>query len=192
MLRPAVAPTEIVGDTVNDVEDVVSGNDNDDEGNGDGDDGDNNTKEDNTGGNSVEDTLDDVEDDVDETVNSLNNDRSGKEDQNNIGNVHLHEKGTTILPPSESLSKQIPTKTIELSDGTSITTDPVTNATTLTETNGKTIIGTVITAIDGKKNIVFADGTKVIISADGILTIIKTNEMGDVKAMMTNQMLILL
>jgi hypothetical protein len=187
LLRPAIALTEIVGDTVDTVEDVVSGNDDEDEGNGDGDAKDDDTKDDNTGdddivGDSVEDTVDDVEDNAVKTVNTLDNDMSGKEDQSNGGNVHLQEKGSTILAPSESLSKQIPTRTIELSDGTSITTDAVTNAATLTEPNGKTIIGTVITAIDGKKNIVFADGTKVIISADGILTTVKTNEMGDVKA----------
>jgi hypothetical protein len=41
-----------------------------------------------------------------ETVNTLDNDMSGKEDQSHGGNVHLQEKGSTILAPSESPSKQ--------------------------------------------------------------------------------------
>jgi hypothetical protein len=38
LLRPAIALTEILVDTVDGVEDVVSGSNNDEEGNGDGDD----------------------------------------------------------------------------------------------------------------------------------------------------------
>jgi hypothetical protein len=124
--------------------------------------------------------VDDVEDDVGETVKTMDKDRSG--DVSNIGNVHLQEKGSALLAPSESVSEQIPTKTIELSDGTSIIIDAFTKPAILTEPNGKTIVGTVITVIDGKKNFVFADGTKVIISPDGILTTVKTNEIDSVKA----------